>query len=461
MLCRKFVMTRPLFDASDLPESPSPAQAAQSASAGKPRLRTPKRDQIETYWAAIDQLLDPDHMVRIVWAAVCKLDLSSWLNEIKAVKRHVGRNATDPRLLLALWVYATLKGIGSARELDRLCREHIAYKWLCGGVSVNYHTLSDFRSRGGAKWDDLLTQIVAVLLEAGLVTMERVAQDGMKVRANAGKSSFRRQATLEECLEEAKEQVETLKHLAEEDGDELSRRQKAARERAARERQERIDEAMREREKLQEQREASAQRSGRKVDEARASTTDPEARTMKFADGGYRPGYNVQFSTDTASGVIVGVEVTNAGNDLEQLAPMLDQLNGRYEFVPDEVLVDGGFATVDSIEQAAAVGCTVFAPVKDEEKQKAAGQDPHARKKGDSDVMADWRSRMGTEEGKLTYGLRGQTAEWVNAQCRNRGLWQMPVRGRPRCRIVGLLYAIAHNLLVAERLRSASAMGTT
>jgi transposase len=454
-------MTPLLFDPGDLPEPPSPAQAAQAPSAGKPRLRTPKRDQIEMHCAAIDQMLDPDHMVRIVWAAVYKLDLSSWLKEIKAVERHVGRDATDPRLLLALWVYATLKGIGSARELDRLCREHIAYKWLCGGVSVNYHTLSDFRSRGGEKWDDLLTQIVAVLLEAGLVTMERVAQDGMKVRANAGKSSFRRQATLEEFLEEAREQVETLKQLADEDGDDLSRRQKAARERAARERQGRIDEAMRQRDELQKQRQESAKRSGRKVDEARASTTDPEARNMKFADGGYRPGYNVQFSTDTASGVIVGVEVTNAGTDSEQLGPMLDQLNDRYEFVPDEALVDGGFATVDSIEQAAAAGCTVFAPVKDEEKQKAAGQDPYARKKGDSDVMAAWRSRMGTEEAKLTYRLRCQTAEWVNAQCRNRGLWQMPVRGRPRCRIVGMLYAITHNLLVGERLRSAGAMGTT
>jgi transposase len=453
-------MTLPLFNADDLPEPPSPAQAAQSKTYGKPRLRVPVRDQPEMRWASLDQLIEPDHQVRIVWAAVCKLDLSSWLHDIKAVERHVGRDATDPRLLLSLWVYATLRGIGSARELDRLCREHMAYKWLCGGVSVNYHMLSDFRSQGGDKWDELLTQIVAVLLDAGLVNMDRVAQDGMKVRASAGKSSFRRQSRLEEFLEEARQQVEKLKQLAEEDGEELTRRQRAARERAARERQQRIEEALRQREELQKQREATAKKSGRKVDEVRASITDPEARTMKFADGGYRPGYNVQFATDTESGVIVGVEVTNAGTDNEQLTPMLNQLDERYDRVPDEALVDGGFATLDAIDQANDLGCTVYAPLKDEEKQRAAGKDPHARKEGDSDAVAEWRSRMGTEAAKLIYRQRGPTAELVNAQCRNRRLWHMPVRGRPRCRIVGLLYAIAHNLVVVERLRSAVAVAT-
>jgi transposase len=448
-------MTLPLFNLDDLPEPPTPAQAAQSGTYGKPRLRVPIRDQIEMQWASLDQLIEPDHQVRIVWAAVCQLDLSPRLHDIKAVERHVGRDATDPRLLLSLWVYATLRGVGSARELDRLCRDHMAYKWLCGGVSVNYHMLSDFRSQGGDKWDELLTQIVAVLLDADLVKMDRVAQDGMKVRASAGKSSFRRQDRLEEFLEEARQQVDKLKQLAEEDGEELTRRQRAARERAARERQQRIEEALRQREELQKQREASAKQSGRKVNEARASITDPEARTMKFADGGYRPGYNVQFATDTESGVIVGVEVTNAGTDNEQLTPMLDQLEERYDHVPDKALVDGGSVSAEAIDQADKRGCTVYAPLKDEEKQRAAGKDPNAPKKGDSEAVANWRARMGTEPAKLAYRQRCQTAEWVNAQCRNRGLWHMPVRGRPRCRIVALLYAIAHNLVVAERLRAA------
>jgi transposase len=220
-------MTLPLFNTDDLPKPPPTAQAAQSTAAGKPRLRIPTRNQIEMHTASLDEMLDADHPARIVWAAVCKLDLSAWLKEIKAVERNVGRDATDPRLLVVLWTFATVKGIGSARELDRLCRECLPYQWLCGGVSVNYHMLSDFRSQGGDKWDELLTQIVGVLLDADLVKMERVAQDGMRVRASAGQSSFRRQGRLEECLEEARQQVEALKQLADEDKEEVTQRQRA------------------------------------------------------------------------------------------------------------------------------------------------------------------------------------------------------------------------------------------
>ncbi len=457
-------MTSPLFDPHDLPEPPTPAQAAQALPPGKPRLRLPQRDQVEFQWASLDQLLEADHPVRTVWAAVCALDLSAWLGEIKAVEGHVGRDATDPRLLVALWVYATLKGIGSARQLAELCRESLPYKWLCGGVSVNYHMLSDFRSQGGEKWDDLLTHIVASLVDAGLVTLERVAQDGMKVRANAAGDSFHRAATLEEALDAARQQVEALKKLAEQEDcpgeDERPRRtpaQRAAQERAARERQRRIEEAMQNCEELQRQRESTAEQSGRKAREARASTTDPVARDMKMADGGTRPAVNVQFATDTASGVIAGVEVTNEGTDGHQLPTMLDQLKERYEHVPDEALVDGGFATIDTIEQADACGCTVYAPLKNQKKQEEQGKNPFVPKKGDSEAIANWRIRMGTEAAKTIYKLRGQTAEWVNAQCRNRGLRQMPVRGRPRCRIIALLYAIAHNLVVGERLRAEAA----
>jgi Transposase DDE domain len=151
----------------------------------------------------------------------------------------------------------------------------------------------------------------------------------------------------------------------------------------------------------------------------------------------------------------VGVEVTSAGGDGQELPPMLDQLDKRHEQVPPEALVDGGFATKDAITQADERGCTVYAPIKAQEKKRAAGKDRHARAKGDSDAVAAWRSRMGTEDAKLIYRLRGQTAERVNAQARNRGFWFMPVRGQPRCPILALLYTIVHNLVVAQRLRLA------
>jgi transposase len=447
------------FKSDDLSE-PTPAQAAQKPGRGTPRLRVPHRDQVEMSWSSLDERLDPDSPARIVWSLVCKLDLDAWLVDIKAIEHHVGRNATDPRLLVALWVFATLKGIGSAREIERLCKECLPYQWLCGGVTVNYHMLADFRSQGGDKWDELLTQIVATLMAENLVTMDRVAQDGMKVRADAGKSSFRREDRLKELLEAARLQVETLKRLAETNPDELTQRQRAARERAAKDRQARIEEAVRQCGELRQEREESAKKSCRKPTEARASTTDPEARVMNFSDGGYRPGYNVQYATDTASGIIVGVEVTNAGTDSEQMPPMLDQLEERYRRLPDDALVDGGFASLDAIKATEKRGCKVYAPLKDAEKQKKAGKDPYARKKYDSDETAAWRKRMGEEASQLIYRLRCQTAEWVNAQCRNRGFWHMPVRGQAKCRMVATLYAITHNLIHQGNVRAAAAKGS-
>jgi hypothetical protein len=355
--------------------------------------------------------------------------------------------------LVALCVLATPDGEASARKLADLCENHLAYRWLCGGVSVNHKLLSDFRSQGGEKWKDLLTQIVGSLLAEGLVTMNRVAQDGMRVRASAGKASFRRKTRLQQFLAEARQQIETLARLVDEDLEELSRRQRKSRERAAGERQQRIEQALKQCEELQAQREASARHSGREVREARASTTDPEARVMKFSDGGYRPGYNVQFSSDTETGVILCVDVTNEGTDNEQLTPMLDQFQERYQRIPPEALVDGGFASREAIQQATERGCVVYAPLKEEEKQLAESKDPYAKRKGDSAAVAAWRERMGTTAAKAIYRLRCQTAEWVNALCRNRGFWQMPVRGLPKCRTVALLYAITHNLFQAVKLR--------
>lgn len=445
------IMDRTLFEKGAV-EHPSPAEVAQSS--GTPRLRVPHRCQVEMHCASLDELLEAEHRARLVWVAVAGLHLDRWLQDIKAVEGGVGRDATDPRLLVALWVYATLEGIGSAREVARLCEKHLAYQWLCGGVTVNHHLLSDFRSQGGDKWDDLLTQIVGSLLAEGLVTMNRVAQDGMRVRASAGKASFRRRPRLEACLEEARQQVEALKQLADESPEDLNRRQRAARQRAASERAERVEEAVRNCEQLRAQREATAKKSGRKPKDARASTTDPEARVMQFSDGGYRPGFNVQFSTDTETGITVGVDVTNEGSDQEQLPPMLEQLQERYDQTPTEALVDGGFASLEAIDAASEAGCTVYAPLKDEQKQLQAGQDPYAKKKGDSEATAAWRARMGTATAKGIYKLRCQTAEWVNALARNRGLWQMPVRGRSKCRTVAVLYAITHNLMQALRLRA-------
>ncbi len=181
-------MKHTLFDKGEASHL-SPGEVAAAQAPGNPRLRVPQRSQVEMRFASLDELIESDHAARIVWAQMCQLNLGRWLRQIKAVEGIVGREATDPRMLVALWIYATIEGVGSARELERLCQKNLAYQWLCGGVSVNYHLLSDFRSRGGDKWDDLLTQLVASLLAENLVTLKRVAQDGMRVRASAGAAS--------------------------------------------------------------------------------------------------------------------------------------------------------------------------------------------------------------------------------------------------------------------------------
>lgn len=453
-------MTGELFarEAFGLPEpAPSPEPGV-----GQPRLRTAQRDQVELQWASLDQLLDPEHPARAVWEAVSRWDLRAFLAKIQAVEGTVGRNATDPRIVLALWVYATLQGVASARSLAKLCVDHVAYRWLCGGVSVNHHLLSDFRWQHEAALDDLLSQMVATLMESGLVTMQRVAQDGMRVRASAGQSSFRRRGTLERHLAEAREQVATLKQLAGEESHAVSARQQAARERAAEERQARLEAALAEMEQLEarraEQAKKQSQERREQTSEPRISTTDPEARVMKFADGGSRPGYNVQFCTATESGIVLGVEVTNQGSDQGLLEPMLQQLEERYEQAPAEVLVDGGFVKLDDFDRAQTNHqCQVFAPIPNQKKKLAKGQDPFAPERRDTPATRDWRQRMGTAAGQATYQLRAATAEWVNALCRNRNLRQFPVRTRPRCRAVALLYALAHNLMQALRLTTAQA----
>jgi transposase len=419
----------------------------EPAMSGTPRLQYPQREQIEFRACCWNDLLPVDHEARLVWAYVMGLDLSPLYARIKAVERNVGRTPIDPRILFALWLYATLRGIGSARELDRRCDRQLGevpFQWICGDVTVNYHTLADFRTAHVELLDQTLTTSVAALLHEGLASLERVAQDGMRVRASAGASSFRRQPTMVELQAEAEAQLAALKGELNADPSVPSRRQQAARERAARERTERIQAA------LDQFSAAEAAKKPADKDKARVSTTDPEARVMKMANGGFNPAYNVQFATDTESQIITGVDVINSGSDQGQLAPMLEQHEERYEQRPEEVLVDGGFSKKEDIVTAADQGTTVYAPVR---KSKKADVDPHAPRADDEPAVAAWRERMATDEAKEIYKARAATAECVNAMARNRGLQQFRVRGRPKVRAVVLWYVLAHNLMRAVALR--------
>jgi len=415
---------------------------------GPRRLRGAVRNQIEFQECSLDQLLPEDHEARIVWDYVCGLDLSELIERIQAVEGGPGQAPADPRILVTLWLYATLRGVGSARELNRLCQDHAAYRWICGGVSMNYHTLSDFRTQHVELLDRLLTESVAALMAEGLVTLDRVAQDGMKVRASAGAASFRRQPTLEEALAEAESQVAQLRKELEADPAASKTRQQAARQRAAQQRAERIRAA------LVQLPQIAQSKKPKDREKARASTTDADARVMKMGDGGYRPAFNVQLATATDSQVITGVDVTNSGGDQGQLAPMVQQHQQRYEQVPEEALVDGGFAKKEDIEKVQQGGTIVYAPV---QKSKDPERDAHTPRPDDTPAVAQWRQRMATDEAKAIYRQRAATAECVNALARNRGLQRFLVRGLRKVKAVALWYALAHNLMRAVALRAAAA----
>jgi transposase len=438
-----------LFPDELLPAQPcSTSRAPPAALARSVRVQMPDRRQLEMRAVDLESTIPDDHRARTVWAYVEQVNLGALYARIKAVEGGVGRSPIAPEVLLALWLFATLEGVGSARAVARLTDEHDAYRWLCGGVSVNYHTLADFRVGHGNLLDELLTSSVASLLSVGAVKMTRLAQDGMRVRASAGSKSFRRKATLEECLKQAKERVAKLKSEIDVDPSGPSRREAAARNRVARERQEKIEQALRRLPKLEEAKARQNERSKKKVKEARVSMTDPEATIMKMPNGGYNPAYNAQFCTDTESQVIVGVDMLMEGTDHGQLTPMLEQVEARYVRTPNEYLVDGGYVSVQQIE-AVESKCTVYAPVPERSRDTL---EPHAPHPKDTPGVARWRARMGTEEAKAIYKDRASTAECVNALARERGLTRLRVRGVEKTKAVLTIYALAHNLMRIAKL---------
>lgn len=400
---------------------------------------------------SLDNLLAADHRARIVWSFVNSLDLTELYSKIQVSSTQAGRSAIAPEILVALWLLATLDGIGSAREIDRRCETDIAYRWIRGNVGVNYHTLSDFRVQHTEFLEQLLVDTVTSLIAQGLVPLEMIAQDGMRVRASAGSSSFRREKTLQKLQQDAQAHVDRLKLESEDESQRQQgeARRDAARQRAARERQQRVDEALRQHKELGERREKRRKGSG---ETTRTSTTDPEARNMKMADGGFRPAYNVQFATDGESRVIVGVAVTNEGTDGDQMPSMRDKVEADYGKSPRQMLVDGAFATKDSVTAVETEGTEVISSIPRFEQLKKHGKNPHERQKHDTDQYATFRERMGEEEYKELYKQRPSIAEFPNADCRNRNLHQFRVRGLLKVKAVALWHALAFNFFRMLRL---------
>jgi len=435
----------------------SPRQAAPAPCPSPVRLRTPERRQMEMVPRCLDDLVSPEHPIRRVAQVAEHLDLAAFCQTIKAREGVPGRDATDPKLLVSLWLYACVRGMGSAHELARQCQENVPFLWLLGGVTVNYHLLSDFRTDHGEALDQLLTPVIASWVDKGVVKVSRISQDGMRVRVGAGASSFRREERLAKLLAEAPQHVKELREELDSPGvrARLTAKQRAARQRAAEEKQKRVEEAIAQLPELKRRQEEAAQRagqgeSGKKIREKppRASTTDAEARVMKMANGGYNPAVNVQLATDTESRAIVGVEVSNQGSDSAGLStPMRQQVEERTRGKVKEPLLDGGYLKTKDMEEAHDPGAALYVPPKPARHPQKRGHELEP-KAGDSKAVRDWKQRMSSTEGKEIYRQRAATSETVNAELRSwRGLSRITVRGLAKARCIALWCALAYNIV--------------
>jgi transposase len=408
----------------------------------KPRYRPIDRTTVSC--VSLDEQLPPDHEVRTLWEFTGQLDFSAFDADVKAVEGRPGKPPLPPRLLFTLWLFALLDGVSLARELARRCRRDLPYQWLCGGLRPDYHTLSDFHADHYERLHALFVAHVAALRSQGLVRLRRVTLDGTKKPGNAGNATHHRQPTLQRHLQEAEQLVRDWEQ-ARDQAEALSARQAAARRRAARERVQRLRRAVQKVRELQQARQG-CKRSDAKPEESRANEADPDAIRMKQGDGGYRIGYNLQTVTDAEYGLIASTDVINQGNDRGQLAVQLSKLRHEQGQQPQEVVLDSGYAAQPDIEAAEQAKIRVLMPPRDERKDRAAGRDPYAKKRGDSPWVAAWRQRMGTAEAQQVYRQRSGLAEIIHARMEQRKWQRFRLRGLRKARTEGLWQALAHNV---------------
>ncbi len=428
------------------------------------RVVRPDRRQLRWDMIDLEGLLPADHRARLVWSFVESLDLSQLYDQVLSREGEAGRPAADPAVLLSLWLYATIEGVGSARELERLAQSDAAYRWLAGGVPLNDHGLADFRVDSVEVLDRLLTQSVTALIGEGLMTLAEIAVDGTKIRASASKGSFKTGEKLLKIEAAVAERLAALKQELSSDPGASSRRRQAARERAARDVQARAGRARAALERLEAERKSRAAKHAKdeaKKKEPKASTSDPEARHMRFPDGAVRPAYNAQIAAAPKEGVIVSIDVTDRRNDSGLAEPMVDDIVRRYGKTPDRLLVDTSYATSEDIVALAAhiAGpVSVYTPPPNEkENVKPATLARRIRKRAKEPFcLKAWRERMASEAGQAVYALR-QRIERINADRKNHGFGFLAVRGLIKAKAHALWHALANNLMAARRLRANAA----
>ncbi len=477
---------------------------AKAGREGVKRLKPIDRNQLVLRTVDVEKLVGEDHVVRGIWAMVSQLDMGRLEEGIKAVEGRAGRASFDPRMLAALWIYGYSQGVGSARELSRICEYEPGCQWLTGLQAVNYHALADFRVDHKDALEEMFIEVLGLMSAEGLIDLTRVMQDGTKVKAQASGNSFRRKDRIEQHLELARAQVEAMGSA---ESDQRSRRVKRAQERARREKQARLEHALEELEKLQKARPES------KRNAVRVSETDPEARVMKQSDGGFVPSYNVQIVTEASHGIVVDVDVTEAGNDYAQLEGGIDRVEANTGQEPAQIVVDGGYIKNANIEAMARRGIDLIGPVpvsNPETSLRKRGIEPafypdkfrydpatdqftcpvgkalkRIQRRGregrveytykaataecascqfrehccpsssprcvvrseDSEAVKAFRAKMETEEAKQIYRTRAQIAEFPNAWIKEKlGLRRFRLRGREKVRIEATWACLTYNI---------------
>jgi transposase len=422
-----------------------------------------RADRVQTHWdfVDLDALVPSDHRARIVVSFVESLDLSALYAAIGAREGEPGRPPPDPAVLLALWLYATIEGVGSARQLERLAQQDAAYRWIAGGVPLNYHGLADFRVAHVAVLDRLLTESVTALIAEGVVSLAEIAVDGTKVRANASRESFKSGSKLDRIEAAVGQRLAALKAETESDPEASSRRKRTAQERGAREVKERAERARAALDRVRAEKEKRTKthpQDEAKKSEPKVSLTDPEARCMRFPDGAIRPAYNAQVAAAPKQGIIVAVEMTDRRNDAGLAVPMVDNIVRRYGKTPQTLLADSRYATAEDIaalaENAAGPVKVYAPPPSDRQDVKAETLVRRAKQRArEPDSVKEWRSRMEAQAGAEVYGRR-KLIERINAHLKNHGFGFIPVRGLIKAQAVALWHALANNLMAAHRLRS-------
>jgi transposase len=322
------------------------------------------RRQVCLRMVDLEELIEANHPARAIWELSGRFDVSEFEATQKSREGEAGRPCWPARLLVSVWVYGYTLGVASARAIERMMAQEPGMRWLTGDQTINYHTLASFRVEHKEGVEGVFAQLLAILETAGVVDLQTLLHDGTKVRAVAGRSSLHRRKTLEKRVREARRVVKKLDERAAEN-EAMDERRRAAQQRAAEEALRRAQAALEKLKKL----EAAARPSER--GEIRVSESEPEARRMKHADGGWAPSYNVQITTEAQSRMIVGIGVSTAANDTQELMPAVEKVKANCGALPKRVIADNGYATRENVEQSSAQNVELIAPWKSNESREA------------------------------------------------------------------------------------------